>query len=186
MRDLPFTICGVDELDQLVTSDISHVISIIDPGWPPLEALSRLPESRVHRFHFSDVIAARDEFDRLPDAEAVRAIIMAGRTIRDDDPAHVLVHCQMGISRSSAATLIVLSEGHPGDEMAVAQRIMQRRPQAWPNSLMLQLADTELDRGGRLIEAGRAIRHQTARSRPEFADYIRSTHRKAEVDDLGL
>lgn len=186
MRDLPFTICGVDELDRLVTPDVSHVISIIDPGWPPLDALARLPERRVHRFHFSDVIAARNTGDRLPDAAAVRAIIDAGRLIRDDAPSHMLVHCQMGISRSSAATLVVLSEGFPGEEMAIAERIMERRPQAWPNSLMLELADAELDRSGRLIEAGRAIRHNTARTRPEFADYIRSTHRKAEVDDLGL
>ncbi|WP_416896174.1 MAG: tyrosine phosphatase family protein [Minwuia sp.] len=186
MRDLPFTICGVDDLDRLVTPKVSHVVSIIDPGWPSIGALSRLPASRVHRFNFNDVIAPRDEHDTLPDASSVARIIEAGRAIRDDDPRHLLVHCQMGVSRSSAATLIILAEGHPGEEMTVAERIMERRPQAWPNSLILELADRELDRGGRLIEAGRAIRRNTARMQPDFADYIRTTHRRAEAEDLGL
>ena len=185
MKDLPFTICGVGDLDELVTSEVSHIVSIIDPGWPAIAALSRLPASRVHRFNFNDVIAPRDEHDTLPDSQAVRAIVRAGRAIRDDDPRHLLVHCQMGVSRSSAAMLVILSEGHPGDEMAVAERIMDRRPQAWPNSLILELADRELERNGRLVEAGRAIRRNTARLNPDFADYIRTTHRRSEAEGLG-
>ena len=89
MRDLPFTICGVDDLDRLVTPEVSHVVSIIDPGWPSIGALSRLPASRVHRFNFNDVIAPRDEHDTLPDASSVarifstRSLSRMTRAIRD-------------------------------------------------------------------------------------------------------
>lgn len=186
MIGIDFTICGVDELDREVDERISHIVSIGDPGWPESPALGRLPAGRLHRFHFNDVIAAIEGNERAPGPRDIVRLLEAGDRIRADDPTHLLVHCQMGVSRSSAATLILLTQEHPGREMDVARRILRRRPQAWPNSLMLELADAELGRDGALIAAGREIRRRTAQKRPDFADYLLGTHRRTEVEELDL
>ncbi|PJK27915.1 tyrosine phosphatase family protein [Minwuia thermotolerans] len=184
MISIDFTICGVEELDRELDGRISHVVSIGDPGWPENPALDRIAPGRVHRFRFNDVIAAVEGHDRVPAPKDIVRLLEAGDRIRADDPTHLLVHCQMGVSRSSAATLILLTQEHPGREMEVADRISKRRPQAWPNSLMLELADAELGRNGGLIAAGREVRRRTASHRPDFADYLRGTHRRAEVEEL--
>lgn len=184
MIDVRFTICGIEELERAIDGSVSHVVSIADPGWPELQPLSRLPPDRVHSFRFHDIIAATGGLNDVPCQAHIGGLITAGRTIRAGDPTHLLVHCHMGVSRSSAATLILLSAEHPGRELEAAERILRHRPQAWPNSLMLELADDALDAEGRIVEAGREIRRRTARARPEFVDYLLTTHRRVEVEDL--
>lgn len=186
MIEIDFTICGIEELDREIDERISHVVSIGDPGWPANPALDRIAPGRVHRFRFNDVIAAIEGHDRVPEPRDIVRLLEAGEKIRADDPTHLLVHCQMGVSRSSAATLILLTQDHPGREHDVGRRISRQRPQAWPNSLMLELADAELGRNGALIEAGREIRRRTARSRPDFAEYLLGTHRRSEVEELEI
>jgi predicted protein tyrosine phosphatase len=118
-----------------------------------------------------------------PGAAHVQALLAFGRTLDGADPAHLLVHCHMGVSRSTAAMAVLLAQGHPdASEDTILGRIEAIRPQAWPNSRIVLLADEALGRGGRLAAAlGRLYARQLARN-PRFAEGLRSAGRGAEVE----
>jgi predicted protein tyrosine phosphatase len=74
----------------------------------------------------------------------------------------MVVHCWAGISRSTAAAFISLCTINPeAPEALIAQRLREASPTAYPNRLMVRLADEMLARRGRMIEAvermGRAV-----------------------------
>ena len=63
----------------------------------------------------------------------------------------VLIHCEAGVSRSSAAALIMYACWlGPGQEYEAMTRVLAQRPIAFPNRRMVELADKLLDREGRL------------------------------------
>ena len=96
---------------------------------------------------------------------------------------HMLVHCQMGISRSTAATAILLLTIHRGKgEDDIFARLLELQPNAWPNCRMIELADEMLQRRGRFTAAaGRLYAAQLAK-KPESADFLRRHGRGREVD----
>jgi predicted protein tyrosine phosphatase len=66
----------------------------------------------------------------------------------------VLIHCEAGVSRSSAAALIMYAHWFgPGREQEAMARVLSQRPVANPNRRMIELADRLLDRAGRLVKA---------------------------------
>lgn len=70
----------------------------------------------------------------------------------------MLVHCWAGVSRSMAATFIVLCDRlGPGRELQIARALRRRAPHADPNRLFVRFADKLLGRFGRMIEAVDAI-----------------------------
>lgn len=65
----------------------------------------------------------------------------------------VLIHCEAGVSRSSAAALIMYACWlGPGREREAMGRVLAQRPIAAPNRRMVEIADRLLDRRGRLVE----------------------------------
>jgi predicted protein tyrosine phosphatase len=70
----------------------------------------------------------------------------------------LVIHCWAGISRSTAAALVALCALNPeAPERLIAARLRAASPTAYPNRLLIRLADTALGRGGRLIGAVEAI-----------------------------
>jgi predicted protein tyrosine phosphatase len=64
----------------------------------------------------------------------------------------VLIHCEAGVSRSSAAALIMYACWFgPGQEDEAMVRVLDQRPIAMPNRRMVELADRLLDRKGSLV-----------------------------------
>ena len=64
----------------------------------------------------------------------------------------VLIHCEAGVSRSSAAALIMYACWlGPGQEREAMTRVLAQRPIAIPNRRMVELADKLLAREGRLV-----------------------------------
>ncbi len=77
---------------------------------------------------------------------------------RWDQTDPLLIHCWMGISRSTAAAAIALAQRDPDQDMAaLAQRLRRNSPMATPNALMISLADDQLHLNGRLQQAIAAI-----------------------------
>jgi predicted protein tyrosine phosphatase len=65
----------------------------------------------------------------------------------------VLIHCEAGVSRSTAAALIMYACWlGPGSEQDAMERVLKQRPIAMPNPRMVELADRLLNRGGRLVD----------------------------------
>ena len=76
-----------------------------------------------------------------PVAADVEAIIAFGRAL-DLKTGILLVHCQAGVSRSSAAALVVLRTIlGPGTEEPLVRHLRSGYPECRPNALVLELAD---------------------------------------------
>ncbi|MCY6381449.1 tyrosine phosphatase family protein [Hoeflea prorocentri] len=113
-----------------------------------------LPERHL----FLDMNDISIKVDGLQEPQTVhisRLIEFAGQW---DRSAPLLVHCWMGISRSTAAAYIIAASLNPhNDEVVLAQELRKRSPSATPNARMIMLADRVLSRDGRMVEAIRDI-----------------------------
>jgi predicted protein tyrosine phosphatase len=126
-------------------ADVSYLVSIGD-GQDELPAgYDNVP--RKLRLLVADVVT---EFGATE--QDIRRIIQLAERLRSGT-GRVLIHCEAGVSRSSAAALIMyacwLGPGHEREAMA---RVLAQRPVAAPNRRMVELADRLLERGGRLVE----------------------------------
>lgn len=71
-----------------------------------------------------------------------------------DRTAPLVIHCYAGISRSTAAAYVVAAALAPHeDEGRIAERLRAASPTATPNARLVALADTLLERQGRMIAA---------------------------------
>ncbi|GAB4360210.1 MAG: protein-tyrosine-phosphatase [Kiloniellaceae bacterium] len=180
------TICGIEELPQHETRRVTHVLSVIDPGWPEIPAFKAFDDHHRVILHCHDIIAPVPG-RTLPSRDDVAAVLAFGEALkasaRERDEGHLLVHCHMGVSRSTAAMLSLLAQVHGGeDEDALFQRLRDIRPQAWPNSVMVGHADDLLGRGGRLTAAlRRHYGHQVKRD-PALAQWMIDLGRRREVE----
>ena len=79
----------------------------------------------------------------------------------------IIVHCVAGVSRSSAAGLIIASVRQPNNEAKLAWQLKQRAPYCHPNRLMIELADRALSLGGKLIDAVAYMGEPNEKVRPQ-------------------
>jgi len=180
------TICGIAELPGNSAREVSHVLSVLDPDWPEIEAFGTYGEHERVTLRFHDVIdPAPDRI--MPAPEHVASILSFGEGLRVSaagrKAGHLLVHCHMGISRSTAAMLALMAQADPHEDAdALFTRLREIRPQAWPNSVMVGFADEQLGRGGRLTEAlGRHYGHQIG-VQPKYRTWMNDLGRKRELE----
>lgn len=179
------TICGLQELSGFCDASVTHVLSILDPSHPdPADFDAYAPHRRL-TLRFDDVIEPMAGY-APPEPEHVEALLRFGEDL-DREPGspleHLLVHCHMGISRSTAAMTILLAQAGPGrDEDGLFAEVTGIRPQAWPNSRMIAMADAMLGRDGRLLAALKRHYAGQIERRPTLAEMIRRVGRGAEVD----
>ena len=180
------TICGLEELDQHRAGGVTHVLSILDPDWADPEAFGAFDPHHRTILRFHDAIEPAPGL-RLPQAGDVEAVLAFGEALAQDaagrDEGHLLVHCHMGISRSTAAMATLIAQAHPGEnEDRILARLREIRPQAWPNLRMMEFADELLEREGRLVSAlGRLYKQQLV-ERPRLGDAIRRLGRSREIE----
>lgn len=185
---VPFalTVCGIEELPGHSGLGVSHVLSILDPEHPGLKVFGAYGEHARLELRFHDIIEPRDGLVP-PQREHVEAILGLGRDLLAEPEAcrHLLVHCHMGISRSTAAMLILLAQARPERPAADAvAAITSIRKEAWPNLRMIEFADALLGRGGDLVAAVRERHRAYALKRPEMVAFMRENHRGREVEGL--
>ncbi|HEY9851081.1 MAG TPA: HEAT repeat domain-containing protein [Leptolyngbyaceae cyanobacterium] len=130
---------------------IKHLISIASPGVDLPEGYTNVPHRL--RLEFDDIdIPHNDPEYVLATPEHIRKVINFVSEVSELN-GHILIHCQAGISRSSAVALTVcaqlLGAGKEKDAMEI---VMKARPQAMPNLWVVELADDALGRGGKLLE----------------------------------
>lgn len=179
------TICGIEELPNHSTRNVTHVLSIIDPDHPELEAFRTYGEHRRTTLRFHDIIEAIPA-QIMPHPDHVAAILSFGDDFQTRQepqaPSHLLVHCHMGISRSTAAMLTLMAQANPDESgESLFARLVAIRPQAWPNSQMVGFADEQLGRNGDLTSAlarhyGRQIKVQ-----PQYTEWMTRLGRSAEL-----
>jgi predicted protein tyrosine phosphatase len=190
MKPIPIsllTICGLDELGQHSERAVTHVLSIVDPDCPDPEAFAAYEAHHRTILRFHDVIEPFDGFI-LPEIGHVEAILAFGESLgrgaaQRKEAGHLLVHCHMGISRSTAAMAMLLAQTYPDqDEDAIFDRLVNIRPQAWPNSRMIGFADRLLSRKGRLNGALARLYARQLAARPDLEEAMRRHGRGREID----
>ena len=178
------TICGLEELESHSAHGVTSVLSILDPGWADPDVFERYGAHRRTTLRFHDAIEPEPHLT-LPQREDVEAILGFGRSLEaaGAGEGHLLIHCHMGISRSSAAMTMLLAQAHPDqDENDIADHIRHIRPIAWPNLRMISLADELLGRDGRLVAAAGRIYARGLVERPDFAETMARINRAQEVE----
>jgi predicted protein tyrosine phosphatase len=131
-------------------ASIGCVVSIGDPGQRRPSGLERV--ARRLRLEFHDVLESSD-VDTAPCTADVERLIRFAEASASTD-LRVLVHCEAGISRSTAAALILYAVWlGPGSEDDAAARVFATVPYARPNRTMVRLADDLLQRQGALLTA---------------------------------
>jgi predicted protein tyrosine phosphatase len=178
------TICGLQELGAFQDAAVTHVLSILDPDYPEPQDFATYGPHRRLTLRFDDIIDATPGM-LLPQRDHIESLLEFGSGLAsaEGDPlAHLLVHCHAGISRSTASMTILLAEARPSaDEDALFAHIREIRPQAWPNSRMIALADELLGRDGKLVAALRRHYGVQMRLRPDLAEMIERVGRRKEV-----
>jgi len=186
-RLAPFqvTICGIDELGFHWEAGVTHVLSILDPGWPEPAALGAFDAHRRLELRFHDVIEAGPGWI-APERLDVEQLLSFGRDLTEARGTHLLVHCHAGVSRSTAAATLILAQARP-DRPAeeVLQAVVRRRSHAWPNLRILELGDALLDRRGEIVDAARAIYRRRLEREPWMIEQMIEGGRGREVAEAG-
>jgi predicted protein tyrosine phosphatase len=180
--NLDIVICGLHEIDNALDQRVTHVLSILDPGTSEPAKFAELPDDQLLRLRFHDVIEEDQPLTEAPASPHIEAILKFGAAAAR---AHhrILIHCHMGISRSTAAAVMLLASHH-GDADAAVARVVEIRPVAWPNLRMIELADAARAFDGRLVRAVRRHHAQALRRRPELREAFTRHGRGREIEGL--
>jgi predicted protein tyrosine phosphatase len=180
------TVCGLEELETHRERRVTDVLSLLDPGTPEPSAFDAYNEHHRVTLRFHDIL--EPQLGMIPpEPTDVAAILKFGKELEAQETysgeRHLLIHCHMGISRSTAAMAMLLAQAHPDeDEDAIAERLTTIRPKAWPNTRMMSFADEMLSRGGRLTQAARKMHGRLLALQPHLADVMRRIGRGREVE----
>jgi predicted protein tyrosine phosphatase len=193
-RPFRITVCGLEELAGPRALDATHVLSIMDPGWPEPETLRTFDVHRRLKLRFHDVIDPSPGWI-APERWDVELLLAFGRDLGAVQPdageeaphPHLLVHCHAGVSRSTAAAILLLAQRDPvmPAEDAVLE-VVRLRPQAWPNLRMIELGDALLGRDGEIVAAVGALYRMALHREPGLAEAMKGGGRGREVDAAGF
>ncbi len=166
-------VCGLAALPTLTQELMpTHMVSLL--GDDPFPAT---PESVVLDGHLK--IQMHDISERqpgyiAPELEHLEDLLAFAERWRQAGP--LVIHCYAGISRSTAAALLVLCYYNRGREREAVHLLRQRAPHAYPNQRMIALADDLLGCDGRLQEAVDTM------PAPDFLAPLRSVELPARLD----
>jgi predicted protein tyrosine phosphatase len=146
---------------------VSHLVTLIN-GDTAIPTPPSIGPDRHLRLAMNDICEPQPGLV-LPCGSHVTDLIGFARSW--DRQAPLLVHCWAGISRSTAAAFIVLCAlNREGTEHDLAWALRRASPTAYPNRLLVALADEALARDGRMIAAVEEIgRGQIAEEAEVFA-----------------
>jgi protein tyrosine phosphatase len=146
---LTIEIWGGVELDDVLQSNhvpYTRVISIRDrslghDNHTPLDELltsHTKTECVIDRFVFNDIRGRKNTSPNAPDLDDVTRIVEIARLLRPSD--HILVHCNKGVSRSTAvaAILLMANNDHLSEDSA-CREVRKSRPVSRPNQRLLWL-----------------------------------------------
>jgi len=121
-----------------------------------------------------DDIEALAEGYTAPNRTHVEELIEFGSYL--DEGSEVVVHCVMGMSRSTAAIMILLAQNNPGRENEIADVLFRESPKAHPNRLLLQIGDEALGCEGDLVSAVYEDKHFAPSLEPTYTGSLNGFH----------
>ncbi len=143
-------VCSLEAMPGAVVSvQPSHLVSLLDPDHEVATPPGLDPENHL-KLGIHDIASHYDGYV-APATAHIESLLAFGAAW--DRAAPLLVHCFAGVSRSTAAALILLCQINPGREREATMLLRARIAHAMPNRRMVALADDIMGLGGRLIEA---------------------------------
>jgi predicted protein tyrosine phosphatase len=182
---LPFliTVCGIEELPGHADREVSHVLSILDPAEPEPHAFGAYGEHARLELRFHDIIEETPGYE-APQRHHVEQMLTFGRDILGDpeNARHLLVHCHMGISRSTASMALLVAATQPErDASDILAQMLAMREKLWPNLRILNFGEELLGRPGEFTAAAAEIYRLQISLKPEIKDYFIGAGRGREI-----
>jgi predicted protein tyrosine phosphatase len=191
---LRLTICGIEELAGHRAAGVTHVLSILDPGSPEPEPLRNFDLNRRLKLNFHDVIEPEPGWIS-PERWDVELLLAFGRNLNETAPetgaepieTHLLVHCHAGLSRSTAAAILLLAQRDPArPAQDVVGQVIRLRPRAWPNLRIVEIGDALLGRDGEIVASVRSLYRLALDREPGLAEAMIDSGRGREVAAAGF
>jgi predicted protein tyrosine phosphatase len=144
-------VCSLSRLQKTVEdTGARHVVSLIGDEARLQRPASVAPEN--HLWLCLHDISAPLEGYIMPGEQHVATLLDFVRGWDRKTP--LVVHCYMGISRSTASAFASVCALNPHrDEAHIAEALRRASPTATPNIRIVSLADKLLDRNGRMVAA---------------------------------
>lgn len=148
-------VCSLARLQATIAATgAQHVVTLLKQ----IELVPRpLPVPAGNHLHVrvDDITEPIDGQTHPADEHVAQLIDFVQRWPRS---APIVVHCFAGISRSTAAAFVTACVVRPErDEAKIAHEIRRASPTAYPNPLLVSIADRLLGRRGRMISAVEGI-----------------------------
>jgi predicted protein tyrosine phosphatase len=144
-------VCSLAALaDTVKATGASHVLTVMANVEQVQRPVSVLPANHL-KIAMDDITEQMDGFV-APSEQHIEQVL--GFVRGWDRHAPMVVHCYAGISRSTASAFAAACMLNPRrDEISIARQIRQASPGAYPNRLIVSLADRALGREGRMLRA---------------------------------
>lgn len=143
-------VCNILELEEHAAAlRPERLVSIVSPDEQPPTPRGLAPEAHL-RVACDDIIEPHP-LEIAPDHRHVKQLIGFARQWNPFRP--ILIHCQAGISRSTAAALVTYAVHFPDSVHRAAVHLRRSASYARPNPLIIALGDELLALEGRLITA---------------------------------
>jgi predicted protein tyrosine phosphatase len=128
-----FTVCGYSEVKRVRKAfGATHILSLLDPGRTLRQYSNGACSQKLVPMEDNDSAGANS-----PTLEKVKDILAWGASLPKD--SRVVVHCEAGVSRSTAAALGLWMQENPNASVADAVTwLLSVRKQARPNILIVQ------------------------------------------------
>jgi predicted protein tyrosine phosphatase len=179
----PITICGIGDLSGYSRGGVSHVLSILDPGAPVPADFDDFGAHERLELRFHDIIAEYPGME-CPQVEHIGQLLRFTQRVRElPAPAHLLVHCHAGISRSPASAILMLAQLRPElPSRTLIEELLRVRPRMWPNLRMIELGDALLGREGELVRAVQSLYALMLEQDPALKALIAALGRTREIE----
>ncbi len=143
-------ICGLADIENCVNKySPDKMLTIINKNFSP-DTPKGIEESRHIKMLIDDISEPRDGFI-LPEKHHVQSLL--DFTDDWDTSKPLLVHCHMGISRSTATSLGVAAKFDPDNIELIIEKLKEIAPHASPNKLMTKYYDEILNLNNRLYSS---------------------------------
>lgn len=144
-------VCSLADLHPTVkATGATHVLTVM----AKVEQVERPPsvlQANHLRVAVDDITEAMDGFVAPSDSHVGQVLDFVRGW---DRKAPLVIHCYAGISRSTASAFAAVCALNPHrDEVSIARQIRAASPSAYPNRLIVTLADAALGRQGRMVRA---------------------------------
>ncbi len=148
-------VCPLSKIEETVaTTGARHMVTLINPDYP-VSRPQQIASDRHLYLGMADITEPSDG-QVLPAETHVRELLAFAR--KWDRAQPLLIHCFLGISRSTAAAFISACALRPGwAETDIATLIRERSPTAMPNAKLVEIGDRLLGRNGRMSAAAASI-----------------------------